>query len=331
MAYAMTAESFEASEVVEAMTWFDLTTAEEAAYDAPFPSREYMAGPRSFPSLANQLGGNTAEGWAGLTTYQKPFLTLWASNDPGQLGSCEAQQRLIDNVPGAAGQPHDRLPEASHFLQDDQGTEIATRLVDWYASPDTAGDETPVGDETAAGDERVGFELLERMDDGTLRAWVSADPMTLEQFEAIDLPVNWIKNQPRESSVDGGNFAASPGADEIVYEEYFGFRWFHSATVVEVGVPVDDEGLLSGALVEKVHEISYEPGSTVIALVSPDGETYVRIGRDAGRATDDPTLPTGWEIVEIDVPDGYTTMLPVPTLVIRTDNEDSFQGPVTEL
>ena len=74
------------------------------------------------------------------------------------LGSCEAQQRLIDNVPGAAGQPHDRLPEASHFLQDDQGTEIATRLVDWYASLDTA------GDETAAGDERVGFELLERMD-----------------------------------------------------------------------------------------------------------------------------------------------------------------------
>ena len=31
------------------MTWFDLPSAEEAAYDAPFPSREYMAGPRTFP------------------------------------------------------------------------------------------------------------------------------------------------------------------------------------------------------------------------------------------------------------------------------------------
>ena len=120
-------------------------------------------------------------------------------------------------------------------------------------------------------------------------------------------------------------------ADEIVYEEHFGFRWFHSATVVEVGVPVDDEGLLAGSLVEKVHQISYEPGSTVIALVSPDGETYVRIGRDAGRATDEATLPTGWEITEIDVPDGYTTMLPIPTLVIRTDNQDSYQGPVSGL
>ncbi len=331
MAYAMTAESFEASEVVEAMTWYDLTPAEEAAYDAPFPSREYMAGPRSFPSLANQLGGNTADGWVGLTTFEKPFLTLWASNDPGNLGSCATQQNLIDNVPGAAGQPHDRLPEASHFLQDDQGTEIATRLVDWYATLDAAGDETASRRRDRSWRRARWVRARRRMDDGTLRAWVSADPMTLEEFEAIDLPDNWIKNQPRESSVDGGVFDASPGSDEVVFEEYFGFRWFHSATVVEVGVPVDDEGLLSGALVEKVHEISYEPGSTVIALVSPDGETYVRIGRDAGRATDDPTLPTGWEIVEIDVPDGYTTMLPVPTLVIRTDNEDSFQGPVTEL
>jgi hypothetical protein len=284
-----------------------------------------MGGPRTFPSLVNQVPGGTAEAWEGLMGFDKPFLTLWAANDPGQLGQCATQQNLIDNVPGAAGQPHDRLAEASHFLQDDQGTEIATRLVDWYATLDAT------GDETAAGDERVGYELLERKDDGTLRAWVSADPMTLEQFEAIELPGNWFKNQPRESSVDGGEFDASPGADEIVYEEHFGFRWFHSATVVEIGVPVDDEGLLSGSLVEKVHEISYDPGSTVIALVSPDGETYVRIGRDAGRSTDDPTLPAGWEIVEIDAPDGYTTILPVPTLVIRTDNEDSFQGPVNGL
>ena len=46
-----------------------------------------------------------------------------------------------------------------------------------------AAGETATGDETAAGDERVGFERLERMDDGTLRSWVSADPMTLEQFD----------------------------------------------------------------------------------------------------------------------------------------------------
>jgi haloalkane dehalogenase len=131
MVYAMTAESFRASEVVEALTWFDLPDDVEAAYDAPFPSRLYMAGARAFPSLVNEVPGTTEEAWAGLRAFDKPFLTLWASNDPGNLGQCATQQFLIDNIPGAAGQPHDRLPEASHFLQDDQGAEIARRLVEW--------------------------------------------------------------------------------------------------------------------------------------------------------------------------------------------------------
>ncbi len=130
MEYAMKAASFHAAEVVEAMTYYDVPSEEEAAYDAPFPSRIYMAGPRTFPSLVNELGGQTQDAWEGLQNYERPFLTIWASNDPGNLGSCEVQQNLIDNVPGAEGLPHTRLPEASHFLQDDQGAEIARQIVE---------------------------------------------------------------------------------------------------------------------------------------------------------------------------------------------------------
>jgi hypothetical protein len=35
---------------------------------------------------------------------------------------------LIDQIPGSDGWDHVRLPEASHFLQDDQGAEIARRI-----------------------------------------------------------------------------------------------------------------------------------------------------------------------------------------------------------
>jgi len=49
-----------------------------------------------------------------------------------RTGSCEVQLVFIDEVPGAAGQPRDRLPEASHFLQDDQGPEIARRLATYF-------------------------------------------------------------------------------------------------------------------------------------------------------------------------------------------------------
>ena len=127
--YALKGASFQASEVVEAITWYDLPDAVEAAYDAPFPSRTYMAGPRVFPSLVNEMGGTTDEAWAGLQSFDRPFLTIWAANDTGTLGLCETQDRFICAVPGAAGQPHARLAEASHFLQDDQGEQIAQRLV----------------------------------------------------------------------------------------------------------------------------------------------------------------------------------------------------------
>ena len=145
MRYAMTGASFQPSGTLEALTWFDLTPEEEAAYDAPFPSRTYMAGPRVFPSLINDVPGATEDAWEGLSSFEKPFLTIWASNDPGFQGSCEAQQLLIDSVPGADGQPHTRVPEASHFLQDDQGEEIATRLVAFYEANGIEGAETATG------------------------------------------------------------------------------------------------------------------------------------------------------------------------------------------
>jgi len=129
MVYAMKAESFRPSEVLEAGTWFDLPDDDEAAYDAPFPSRAYMAGIRTFPSLINEVAGQNAEAWSGLSTFDRPFVTLWGANDAGGLGDCERQDLLICAVPGAAGEPHARIPAASHFLQDDQGAEIARRLV----------------------------------------------------------------------------------------------------------------------------------------------------------------------------------------------------------
>lgn len=134
--YARNDKRFKASQILEAMTYYDLSEQELAAYDAPFPSRTFMGGPRAFPGLVNQLPGVTDAGWAGLGVFKKPFLTIWGGNDPGNLGRPEVQQTLRDHIPGTAGWDHVRLPEASHFLQDDQGEEIANRVNEFIkASP----------------------------------------------------------------------------------------------------------------------------------------------------------------------------------------------------
>jgi haloalkane dehalogenase len=134
--YARNDERFVPSIVVESQTYYPLTDEEEAAYDAPFPSRLFMGGVRAFPGLVYQLPGLTQESWEGLVTFEKPFLTIWGNNDPGNLGLPETQQTLLDRIPGTESWDHVRLPEASHFLQDDQGVEIANRVIEFIeASP----------------------------------------------------------------------------------------------------------------------------------------------------------------------------------------------------
>lgn len=107
-----------------------LTKEERAAYDAPFPSSRYEAGARAFPSLVPldekdpAIPANRAA-WAALGTWSKPFLTVFGTKDP-ILGN--ADKPLQRHIPGAADQPHERL-RAGHFIQEDQGPELARRII----------------------------------------------------------------------------------------------------------------------------------------------------------------------------------------------------------
>ncbi|MEO1234714.1 MAG: haloalkane dehalogenase [Myxococcota bacterium] len=135
--WSMKGASYSVSHVLESLTWFDLPAAEEAAYEAPFPSRMYMAGPRTFPSLVVAEAGDTQQAWALLSDFDGPFLTIWGDNDHLDIGACSVQDNFICRVPGAAGQPHARIPEASHYLPDDQGAQLGQRLVSFIRGDGT--------------------------------------------------------------------------------------------------------------------------------------------------------------------------------------------------
>jgi hypothetical protein len=180
---------------------------------------------------------------------------------------------------------------------------------------------------------RVGYEILNIISPSEIVVWISTD-LTPEEFEALELPGDWFKNQPREGTPDGASFARSPDAaadGEFRDEELFGHVWRHNATVIEANTPLDDAGLLRLSRVAKFHDVNYDAGRTLKILVSPEDDPYVLISRDAGRTSEVPTIPDPWRVIEYVAPEDLTFQLPNPTDNIRADNEDSFQGPVEEL
>lgn len=104
-----------------------------AAYDAPFPTTAYKAGARAFPKLVPTEPDDPAvpanrAAWQALGRWDKPFLTAFGKKDP-ILGW--ADRLLQRQVPGAADRPHQELPNAGHFVQEDAGPELARIVVDF--------------------------------------------------------------------------------------------------------------------------------------------------------------------------------------------------------
>ena len=124
--FALTSPKFRSSDVVDATTVSSLSPDELAAYDAPFPDVVYRAGPRTLPSMAAGIQGGNDRAWEELGRFEKPFLSIAGEQD-GLLGRKEIQDRLTGHIPGAAGQPHERV-DADHFIQEDVGPLLADRV-----------------------------------------------------------------------------------------------------------------------------------------------------------------------------------------------------------
>lgn len=135
MRYALTMPDFMPSQNLVVDAGVSLTPEEIAAYDAPFPDRIYKTGIRALPSMASLVDEERAlSAWEKICTFDRPFLTLFGEFDI-IIGHKRLQDRLIRNIPGAQGQPHDRLP-GGHFIQESLGEEMGRRLVDFIRSQD---------------------------------------------------------------------------------------------------------------------------------------------------------------------------------------------------
>lgn len=115
-----------------------LSKAEIAAYNAPFPSDRYKAGARAMPQLiptrTDSPGSATnREAWQRLAHFDRPFKTAFGAKEP-TLRFVDVDQHFQRHVKGAAGQHHERIPSAGHYLQEDAGEHVAATLNDFIAA-----------------------------------------------------------------------------------------------------------------------------------------------------------------------------------------------------
>jgi haloalkane dehalogenase len=131
-----TAPDLQVSRLVQSGCQTRLPGAVLAAYEAPFPDRNFMAGVRAMPGLVPTSPDDPAAeanraAWRRLSAWHKPFLVAFSDRDPITGAMAPILRRV---VPGAAGLEHPVIAGAGHFLQEDAGEQLGAVIAGFVRS-----------------------------------------------------------------------------------------------------------------------------------------------------------------------------------------------------
>ena len=109
----------------------EMKAEEIKAYNAPFPNEKYQSGALVFPLLVPTTPDNPSskynrDAWKNLTTFNRPFLTLFSDSDPITAG---ADKLFQATVAGTKNQAHTTITNAGHFLQEDKPQDILHHII----------------------------------------------------------------------------------------------------------------------------------------------------------------------------------------------------------
>lgn len=133
-AFARFSPLFPIGRIVNAGCKRELSAAEIAAYEAPFPTAASKAGTRAYPPLV-PFAGNVAvpdqkRAWAVLEQFDKPFTCAFSDGDPITRGG---DALFLGRVPGTGRGIH-RTLNGGHFVQEDDPQGFAAAILETAAA-----------------------------------------------------------------------------------------------------------------------------------------------------------------------------------------------------
>jgi hypothetical protein len=172
--------------------------------------------------------------------------------------------------------------------------------------------------------------FMEVMDTTTGLVWMSAAPVQLADFEALELEASMVKVGIARAPMDRAAFQYSPGAPEAPVLE----RVIDGRLYINVAAPLEQTpSALPGGPVEisvnKAHVIGFEVGRSVAVLSLPEGDFVEVVADDS--ADESLVLPEGGVLKRIELSQPWVVSLPTPTRTFFWFDKAmrSFQGPVT--
>ena len=136
---AFVLSTIESGPISQLMQIASLTTLPQeilAAYDAPYPDDSFKAGPLAIPRIIMSISERPVPAeidaaWDVLREWTKPVLTAHSDSDPA-LGAFDVV--FQNEIPGAMGQPHTKITNGGHFVQEDNAEDLAQAVVDFVAA-----------------------------------------------------------------------------------------------------------------------------------------------------------------------------------------------------
>jgi hypothetical protein len=171
---------------------------------------------------------------------------------------------------------------------------------------------------------------MEVMDTATGLVWMTAAPVQMADFEALELEAPLVKVGIARAPMDRAAFQYSPEAPEAPVRE----RLIDGRLYINVAAPLEQtpSSVPGGPLeisVNKAHVVGFEAGRSVVVLSLPEGDFVEVVGDDGD--DESMVLPEGGKLRWIELSRPWVVTLPTPTRTFFWfgKNMRSFQGPVT--